>query len=188
MTVLEVLKSACLYLDVLEEYKNYFNSTTTQLTENQQNYISKLLHAFNLVVKDISSGYVNVKTKEQVELENNTFNLTNLTKSLHKVLNVYQNGIRKKFKIFETNLVTEFSGKAEIEYSYYPQDLTIKDDFNIFNGKVSIKTLALGVASEVNFISSNFEEAKIWEERFNNNLKYDLKDSINFKLPSKRWF
>ena len=63
----------------------------------------------------------------------------------------------------------------------------LEDDLKFLNSKISLKTLALGVASEYCFINGFFDDAKIWEERFEKSLQANLKKLGKVKLPNRRW-
>lgn len=187
MTVLQVLENASLYLDLLVEFKPFFSEGEVQVEDGTQKEFDKLLYALNLVIVEILSEQAEVFTEEEICLENNCFNISKLSKDINRVHSITKNKKEFAYKIFGDTIKTDIDGKVKIVYSYYPQKLEKEDDLKFLNSKISLKTLALGVASEYCFINGFFDDAKIWEERFEKSLQANLKKLGKVKLPNRRW-
>lgn len=188
MTVLQVLENASLYLDLLDEFEPFFNSgSETEIGSETQKEFDKLLYALNLVVVEIISEYAEVITEEEIEFKNNCFEITKLSKALNRVYNIVKNKNNVEYKIFGDKIKADTEGNATIVYSYYPDKLQSLDNLGFLNSKVSLKTLALGVASEYCFINGFFDDAKVWEERFEKSLQGNLKKLGKVNLPNRRW-
>lgn len=190
MTVLEVLENASLYLNLKEEFESIFNNDkSAEVTEETQNQFEKLIDCLNLVVSDIAGQYCKLMTTEKVQFVDNSFDILNLTKCANKIFFVKdENGFKQNFKIIDNKIVCENSGNFTVEYSFYPQKFTKDDELSIFSGKIGVKTFALGVACEYCFVSGFFDDAKIWEERFVNCLKNNLRKIGHSHMPKRRWF
>lgn len=188
MTVLQVLKNASLYLNLLDEFQPFFNEETqTEISTQTQKEFDKLLYALNLVVVEILSEYVEVVTEENIVFENNLFDISCLANDLNRVHNIVKNNKKIDFKLLADKIKAQVDGEVAITYSYYPKKLVVTDSLNFLNSKISLKTLALGVASEYCFINGFFDDAKIWEERFEKALKGNLKMLGKVNLPNRRW-
>lgn len=190
MTVLEVLENASLYLNLKEEFEGIFSGNSgAEVSKETLNQFDKLVSCLNIVANDIAGQYIKLLTKEEVDFVNNSFNIVDLSKKPNNIFAVKdKNGLRKSYKIIDNKIVCDESGKFIIEYSFYPQVFNKNDDLNIFGGKISLKTFALGVASEYCFISGFFDDAKIWEERFINCINSNLRKVGRSHMPKRRWF
>lgn len=190
MTVLEVLENASLYLNLKEEFEGIFDSEKNiEVSDETQNQFNKLVDCLNIVVSDMACQYCKLLTCEQVCFVNNCFDILNLGKCANKIFYVKdKDGYKLNFKIIENKIVCDRSGEFIVEYSFYPQKLTKDDNLNVLGGRVSVKTLALGVACEYCFISGFLDDAKIWEERFVNCLNSNLRKIGHSHMPKRRWF
>lgn len=187
MTALQVLENASLYLDLLNEFKPIFDGSETEIEDETQKEFDKLVHALNLVVVEILSEYAEVLTQEEICFEDNSFDMTRLSKDINRVHCIVKNGKEVKYKIFGDQIKIDSNGPAGIIYSYYPQKLNVNDSLTFLNSKISLKTLSLGVASEYCFACGFFDDAKIWEERFEKSLQGNLKKQGRINLPNRRW-
>jgi len=187
MTVLEVLESASLYLNLQEEFKDIF-AQKEDIDEEVNLHFEKLLKCLNIVVEDISSQYLTLKTIEEIQIDKNGFEINKLSKRVNQILCLKSGDTNIKFKIVDNKIICDFVGKLDVEYSYYPKKLNRKDDLDCFNGKVSLKTIAIGVASEYCFVCGFFDDAKIWEQRFLNSVNGNVRRISPSYMPKRRWF
>ena len=187
MTVLQVLENASLYLDLLDEFEPFFSGEEVQVEDETQKEFNKLLYALNLIVVEILSEQTEVLTEEEINFENNSFDISKLSQDLNRVHSIVKNKKEVKFKLFGDIIKSDVDGVVKIIYSYYPKQLESGDNLNFLNSKISLKTLSLGVASEYCFINGFFDDAKIWEERFEKSLQGNLKKLGKINLPNRRW-
>lgn len=190
MTVLEVLENASLYLNLKEEFESIFNKeSNVEISKETQNQFDKLISCLNIVANDIAGQYCKLITIEEVNFIDNSFNIDQLSKKVNNIFAVKdKNGLRKNFKIIDNKIICDNSGKFIVEYSFYPNAFGKDDNLNVFGGKVSLKTFALGVASEYCFVNGFFDDAKIWEERFVNCINSNLRKIGHSHMPKRRWF
>ena len=81
----------------------------------------------------------------------------------------------------------EVIGHAKkITYSYLPEDLTLTDDVEFYNG-LSARIYAYGMASEFLLSDGLSEDAEIWEERFKESLFVLSRRRTEVALPKRRW-
>ncbi|MBQ9792343.1 MAG: hypothetical protein IJW32_01170 [Clostridia bacterium] len=186
MTVLEVLKMVSLYLNLYDNFKPLFEGSSLSANEDEVEF-QKILSGINLTLKSLSCLF-KLKTKEEISIgEDKSFNLSLLSKPLNQICVIKDlNNKSHPCKIYNDKFLTDFSGKAYIEYFYFPANITSINDKIEINSKVSIKTFAIGVVCEYCYINNLFDDAFVWEERFNKSLKTKTISS-SFLMPSKRW-
>lgn len=186
MTVLEVLKMVSLYLNLYDNFKPLFEGSSLSVAEDQVEY-QKILSGINLTAKSLSCLF-KLKTKEEITIDNTqSFNLNLLSKPLNQIC-VLKDAQNKShcFKVYNDKFLTDFSGKATIEYFYFPATVDNVDSKIEISSMVSIKTFAMGVVCEYCYINNLFDDAIVWEERFNKSLKTKTLTS-SFFMPTKRW-
>ena len=186
MTVLEVLKMVSLYLNLYDNFKILFEGGSLSVNEDEVE-LQKILSGINLTAKSLSCLF-KLKTKEEIVVDKTqSFDLGLLSKPLNQICVIKDNQNKSHtFKIYSNKVLTDFSGKANIEYFYFPANVTNVGDKIEINSKVSIKTFAMGVVCEYCYINNLFDDAVVWEERFNKSLKAKTLSS-SFLMPSKRW-
>ncbi|MBQ3047947.1 MAG: hypothetical protein IJD48_02910 [Clostridia bacterium] len=188
MTVLEVLENASLYLNLQDEFKDIFEGKE-DIDEETYLQFEKLLKCLNIVIDDICSQYQTLKTYEEVDVSADGFEIKKLSKKINQILHIKTpNELKLCFKIVDNKIVCDYVGKIFVEYSYYPEKLKKDDCLDYFNGTISTKTIALGVASEYCFVNGFFEDAKIWEQRFLNCINANLRKLGHSCMPKRRWF
>lgn len=188
MKVLDVLEAASTYLNLRDDFDYYFNEdNSTAPSQAIQDEFAVLLKAFNFMVKKIASEFVVLKYSEDVEFVSDSFSISSLTKDVGRILSVKVLNKSKKFWIENGYIKTNFSGQATVKYSYLPQDFASNADFNIFSGYLGITTLALGVLCEYFLIKNNFDAHSVWNQKFEESLKSNLREFGTFVLPKRGW-
>lgn len=197
MTVKDAVELAAVYLqleDVLStsSFTGTLNANTNpsvtadSLTTRN---INLLIRCTSLVLGQIASDIIPLKTKQTLTSSAGSILLSGLTSKLYKVLSVKRNGRKVAFKVYPTYIdIGERDGEFEVEYNYLPSDKTaLTDNIDEVGNLIDARTIAYGVASEYAYISGLFEEAKMWEEKFKNAL--DTKTKLkNYYLKARRWF
>ena len=186
MTVKDILKLVCESVGE-REILNKLNSTeTVTYTEREQEKLDTMVNCFNLVNQEIASDYLPYLTKEEIDVNNSVLNFSTLSK---QVVNVYEIknrlGMNLKFKLFP-NYVEIFGKAKTIVYSYLPEELSLNDSFEFFNG-LSPRVFAYGVASEFLLIDGMSEDAEIWEDRFKDSLFVLSRRRGEHVLPKRSW-
>lgn len=187
MTVVEILKSVSLYLDLYEDFEGYFNNDLTSVSDETKSEYQKVLLAINNVCEKLAEIFM-LKTKEQIEIKNKTLALNELVKRFKEVKNIYKVSDNKSvsYKVFDDYIYVDYDGEVVIEYFYYPDKVTQLNDKIAFNF-INERTIALGVNSEYCFMLGLFDDAKEWEERFLKELKNFSKLAKGFILPKRKW-
>ena len=187
MTVLEILETASLYLNLREEFDYYFNDNNLVTPSNDVEYrFGILLKALNLVIVEIATEFKPLYFKEIVNFENNKFQISQLTQSPLKIVEVSDNLKTYKFKITNGYIEINCSGNKSVRYSIIPEELSQTDSIYYFN-TVYQKPLAFGACMEFCRLMGDSEESKIWEGYYYKSLKNCLKLDGTFKMPKRRW-
>jgi len=189
MTVKEILKIAILFLnktDLLET--TIFNTeSTTEPTADQTNDIEILEKCFNFIYKEVSASYLPLLFEEEIIFTNDKFEFANLTQTIleiHKLTN--KNGNYLIYELFPS-YIKAFANKADIVYSYIPQDLGLTDEVNCFSGKVLPQVLASGVAREYSLLNEDFSTADIWEKKFKDGIFNAISKKSSIQMKARRW-
>ena len=188
MQVLSVLEIASTYLGLRTTFDYYFNENNSTLPSSAvQNDYALLLLGLNLVVHEICSEYIMVKERESVTFdENKTFDISDLTYEPSGILKVTKEGISHNFEIINGKIKSDFEGEGQIEYGIIPDDFDDSDDITLFAGRVSEKVLALGACMEYKFLKNILDDAKVFEKRFYESLRADVRSKKQIVMPKKR--
>ncbi len=188
MQVKEILELACVFLgmdEVLED--EYFTGNPEGGDDSTEKEISKLLKCLNLIVNEISSDYLPLLTEEDVVFNDEKLYYTELDKTILEVFSLKDfNGRAISFKTFPEYISANVQN-ALLTYSFQPQELEQDDVIIYYGGKIPPRVYAYGVAMEYLFISSQSDEAHIWEKRYKDCLCEIVRKKSETKLPSRRW-
>ncbi len=188
MNAKNILKISSLFLNLSDEFEAFIEKTAEPNAENEKEF-NTLLKCLNLVLDELASDYLPILHKQQVFVENNKIYLDDLQKSLKEVfaVRIPSNLKKVEFKQFPGFIEVKGNGFLEIIYSINPDYLEIDSEADYFNGRVSDKCFALGVASEYSFINGFYEEAEIWDKRFKDSLINACRKKSEISLPKRRW-
>ena len=188
MTVLDVLETASLYLNLREELDYYFNeNNSTTPSDEVVKKFNNLLKALNLTVKEIATEFKTLFYEEKKTFENNKLKISTLSQKLFKVFEVKDENKAYNFKIIDDYIVINSNGEKVVSYAYVPEELESSDDI-CYLDNIYEKTLALGTCMEYYYLTNIFDEATIWEDRYNKSLQNCLRESGKHNLPKRRWF
>ena len=181
MKALDILEIASKYLNLREELDCFFNedSQDTPTTE-KTNIFNNLLDALNMAIKEIAIEY------KPLSFEDNKFEFSNLTKDAYKIGEIRDSDRRYKFNLIDGYIVIDGNGPKTIKYLFIPEDVESTDDIDCFNSLYE-KVLALGVCKEYYYLNNIFDEAAIWEEKYNKSLENCLRGLGSHSLPERRW-
>ena len=188
MTVEEIIKTACMYLNKYEDYEKFSSGQTSNETEELSRDFEKLLCAINNINKKIADNLNLFKFNEIVNVIDNKIiykNLSKKCKSIKKITDVKSNK-RISFKSFDEYALLNFKGSINVEYVYYPEDKKeLKEEINLKG--INKRTFVLGVISEYCFMVGLFDDGEIWEKRFLQELRKEENLHNSIILPSRKW-
>lgn len=161
-----------------------------EISEEVKLEFEKVLSAINIVVENICCESIPLKTQEEIVFDSNgCFDLSNLSKKINGVYAVYNPNKTKKYayKILDEVLVCDCVGRAKIEYFYLPEKVESLSDKICVDTRVTGKAFVMGVVAEYCFINGLFDDASVWQERFEKAIKNCSKINKHLLLPRKRW-
>lgn len=183
MTVKEVI------VDVLEslnkkELKEKIMTNNSEFTNEESDFLTKLVSFFNLVQDEVATEYIPLIHKENVQSEYGKFNLNALEKTPVYILSIKnKNGEKIKYKICGKELL--FLGNGEIEYCYTPNKATIDGNVEILLPK---RAIVYGVLREYFLAEELLQESSFYEDKFKNSLLIFSRKHGEIMMPARLWF
>lgn len=157
--------------DVVELIK-----TEAGAEELKKNNSFNVLHrCANLVLGNIAGNYVECVTRQEFLVLTNRISFDRFEHDLVKILSVKKDGTEVGYELYVDHMRLT-NGTVDIEYAYMPH-------FENAESVVAVKgitedCLIYGVLAEYAFISGMFNEAKVWNEKFEHFLFSTSKKSI----------
>ena len=122
-----------------------------------------LFRCANLVAGNIASNYVDTLHTEILDVVDGVLEFSAFTHRPLKIRSVVVNGMPATFELFMNNIRTR-SGRATVTYAFVPSFKSVEDDAGVLN--VSEHVITFGVLAEFAFVSGMFNEARVFNERF----------------------
>lgn len=169
MTVSDVLKLVLKNIsreDVLST--SLFNSESETLPATEQSGLTEdLITCLNDTIQSIVYVYHPLKKIENITVENECFNYSDLAETLIDILKLKdENGVSQKFTAFPTFFKCR-SGKYTVTYSYVPDIVTaLADSLVVPEGKVNERVLATGCTSRFYLKRGMYQDANVWDVSF----------------------
>ena len=187
MNVKDIIAFACSFIGEQEIMKKLTSQESADLTTKESEKVDTLVRCFNFVNQEIASDYLPFLYTEKIEVDNSILNFSDLTKT---VVNIYalKGSFNQniKYKLY-SNYIQVFGKAKSITYSYLPENLTLSDEVDFYNG-LSARIYAYGIASEYLLCDGLSEDAEIWEERFKESLFVLSRKRSEMNLPKRKWF
>lgn len=191
MTVLEILKNASYYLNLDVEFAPYFEDlpdvTPTQETQREW---EKMLRAFNFLLKSIATGRIALIAEEEIVFNSmGEFSLSALSQKFHDVQRIVgYNGLVFASKTNDGKLKSSYVGPAMMKYSYVPEDFEASDEMQLFDGVIDDLVFAYGVCYVYCEMSSLFDDAFMWKEKFEDAINDCMRQGLKQKIVrARRW-
>ncbi len=189
MTAKEIIKNVCTYLgkeEILES--SFFEENGAELTKTQTKDINKIVDCINYCVEEIASEYLPILKTKMFDLSNGEINLKDIDSSLQEIISVKSHaGKTLRYAVSDKKLIC-LASKVEITYKVYPTHITTSSTCEDFDGRISARVLAYGVASEYCFLEMLYDDATLWESRFKNALLVAGRKKGEIKLKKRGWF
>ena len=167
------------------------NSFTGEEREEQENGVLEknlelLVRCANLSLSVVATDKFELKNKEVIFSETGEIKFDEFNKKVYQIMSVKKNGAKVDYRVYPSLIDCFTKGKFEITYKYLPGYYELNDTINDFNN-VPIRLLAYFTASEYCYISGDFDDASVWEQRY----KETLQNLTNLKgksVPERSWF
>ena len=189
MKTKEVLSLACMFLGKEELLEcEYFTSTEGySLSQEEEKDLNLLNRCLTLITNEISTDYLYINQNKQLKLIDGQISLEDIDDSVYEIIKVTDlYGDPLKFKVIDNNLIV-CAKDVIVKYRKFAKRPTLDGECEDFSNRISERVLAYGVAMEYSFISSLFDDATIWENRFKNALLVLSRKKKNIIMPAKRW-
>lgn len=182
MLVKDIISLACDFTEHEEIATKIKNEQT--LTEEETLVEESLVNCLNLVRDEIALSAVPLVMSKEVKTEDFKIEYSSLTGKVLDIVNVTDTkGRSVKYKKFD-NYLLAFASNVIVTYKAQPEKLTYQSEF------VSVlpeRVYAYGVAREFYFLRSLFDDADIWQARFEDALNLLLGNKREIRLPRRRW-
>lgn len=152
------------------------------LTKN----LELLVRCANLSLSVVATDKFNLKNKETVFSSTGEIKFSELSKKVYQVLSVKKNGLEVNYRVYPSLIDCFSKGSFEITYNYLPEYCELNAEVEGFDN-VPIRLLAYFTASEYCYISGDFEDASVWEQRYKETLQ-NLTNLKGKRVPERRWF
>lgn len=186
MEVKNIIKTSAEFLG-LKNVVNYIEDSSTSSEEILAD-VDNLMIAVNMVNNNIASSYYELIGVVEVTTKANKISYDEISdKSIIEIKKVEKkSGEKLEYKIMPDGIYLSQPSTCIIEYTYFPDKLTIDDNINYYL-KLNEITFSLGVVAEYLYIKGSIDDAYMWDKRFKNNLFNLLRPKRNLKMPSRRW-
>lgn len=150
--------------------------------------LSSLLRCYNLVENEIALDYIPLIEEERLQVVNGEVSFSRLRFSPVEVKRVTdENGISVSFELLPDRLkVPERELFVTVRYTYSPPRKGWEEE-SAFDGKVSPRLMAQGIASEFCLSHGQFSEAAMWEKRYRESLRAAHIVRRTLFVRARRW-
>lgn len=185
MKVKEIISEVAMLLRLGEIEDETVLEDVSLLSEQAQNEVAKILKCVNLMTVDIATNFIPVKTKEKIEVVDNAFDLTELSKTIFKPISVEKSFHKCLFKQIENQIYLS-DGTYDLTYAYIPQKFELEDDIICF-GALTLPIFCYGVCSAYSIIGGTYDEAEMWDSKFKSGILNVCRNDREIVMPKRRW-
>ncbi|MBE7075291.1 MAG: hypothetical protein E7376_04865 [Clostridiales bacterium] len=189
MTAKEIIKNVCIYLGK-EEILNssFFETDGQEITTAIEQDLNKILKCLNYITEELATEYFSLTKKKEIKLASGTIIVKDIDDNIYEVLSVKtRSGKTLRYQIVDNKLIC-LANCVQITYKVYPNQIGLNDKAEDFNGKISARIIAYGVASEYCFLDMLYDDAALWENRYKNALLVAQRKKGEIKLKKRGWF
>ncbi len=186
MKIIDIITDAALMLGLVDEVE----ILKTVASENEEEImqenkkIESLFHLIKYSIRELCTNYVPMLNREIVKVSNQQFPVSDLENYI-RINRVLKNGETVKHKLINRNILLEENGEYEIEYSTYPNILTMLQEID-FLQEMNSDVLTFGLCAYFALAHGMFSEFEEFHEEYTAKAE-NLKVLKIFNLPSRRW-
>ncbi len=170
MKLKEIIKAAAI-LVADEKTAKHVSSAVTSSDSDTLSRVNLYVDLANLVINELSSSYIPMKTKEKKTVSDGKIFYSSLKYDPIKILSVYdKNGNKSGFEIYPEYLTTE-RGESTVVYSYIPKSVGLNEEVGYDERDVSVSVLSYGVAAEFCLVQGRIDEAVTWRKRYSSGIE-----------------
>ena len=181
MKTTDVIKQVATLLQLGNVLNANFKELNQQDSQTKKD-INLILSCINEVLCDVATDFLPIKKTVQIQVENNSFDLSSLP-NFHKLIKVFTTNQ------YSVNLETLSipSGSYKITYQKLPDECALDGQISDFLPNLTIYALSYGVASQYCTISGNYSEAEMWHNKFADAMQVATRKSFLPQLKQRRW-
>lgn len=147
----------------------------------------RLLRCANLVLGEIASDYVPLRTSEEAFFKGGELMYKELSRSVIDVFAVRNKaGASLPLRLFYDRIVAPKEGRYTVEYSYMPDPLTGDDEIP-YTERVSARVLGYGIACEYCIVNGMTDDALMWDKRFKDALHLASVPKNERRVAGRGW-
>ncbi|HPD01785.1 MAG TPA: hypothetical protein P5161_04210 [Eubacteriales bacterium] len=156
------------------------------LSESETATLDRLLSAANFIYHEICANYLPQIHTEAVELDGSgELQYSALERRIIRPLRLIKDGYLKYFKGGATKLQSDFSGAAELVYSYLPPDLALND--TVDDTRLLPWIFEDGICGEYAFQNGLYEMAAAFDTKFRDAAARQKYRGRNITWRARRW-
>ena len=156
------------------------------MTDLSKKELKLILDCINIVQTLISTEYYENYTEEIIVVENDEYDIDNFSQKLFKIKAITKDNEKQKYRLIGDKIKLE-SDSYTIKYAFIPQDVDFSGVVDSHSGKLAILAFCYGVCSEYCLIKGLFDEADMWQKKFNNSIVKNFKKLGGIFIKSRRW-
>lgn len=185
MTVKEVLALAAEHLARADLQKQLEELSEDAAPKGE---LASLLRAYNLVENELAVDVLPLKAEETLSAEDHLIPWSAFSYAPAGVRAVFVSGYETCFEPQKEGLFLPRlkAGKAVVRYCYSPAPKAIGDEGE-FGGRVTARLLSFGVAREFCLSRGMFEEAKLWDGRYQDAVRAAALPRRALAMRARRW-
>ncbi len=188
MKIKDIVKMTAELLELTDVLSlNAFTGETNEEDALVKHDLDLLVRCANLSLSILATDKFKLKKVETFLTETGEISFDNFSKNVFEILSVKSKNKKVDFRVYPTILDCFNKGNYSVTYAYMPDYKTLDEDIDDFDKKVPLHLMAYFTASEFSFVSGNFEDASIWEQKYKEALGF-ITSSKSRKLPERRWY
>lgn len=157
-----------------------------ELTATEQDTVGRLVEAFNIGYADAVSEYMPLTTVEKVKVVDGKVECSNLTKQMvYPRKLVDGNGVKHRFRLMPTTILTDFSGEGELEYSYAPDRVELGEE--VEDVRFTAEILADCTLAVYYFSLRAFDLASAYDDSYQKAVKKLKYKGREITVKERRW-
>lgn len=150
--------------------------------------IDMLTRLSNLIINETAADYLNLVYTEEFVIKNGSVEFSGFKYKPVYIKSVLRSDGRPMAFKQNPEALSNLSGdKCKVVYSYTPVYAEYGHKAEGLPLFLSERHIAYGVAREYSVIFGHYEEAGVWEQKFNNALTIALKPRTEIGIPQRNW-
>lgn len=185
MKIKDVIKIAATFLG-RTDVTAYLESGETESGSETLQTVNLMTNLTNLVITELSSTYIPLKTTENVYSSMGKIYYSRLSQTPVRTVSVSFYGKQIDYGYNPEYLIVPHDGMYTVEYEYTPSNLGLDDHVGYTEKDITATILAYGLAAEFCITEGGFEQAVMWHKRYADGIER-LCMPKNRRISERRW-